>query len=63
MLDKTKMDRINVLARASKERELSESEKTEQAELRSEYLKAFRKSFKEQLERIEVVDGDEQLPS
>ena len=59
MLEKDKMDRINVLARAAKVRELSASEKAEQASLRSEYLKEFRKSFKAQLDKIEVVDGDE----
>ena len=56
------MHRINVLARASKERDLSEDEKSEQATLRTEYLKKFRESFKAQLEKIEVVDGDEQPP-
>ena len=60
MLEKDKMDRINTLARASKERALSESEKAEQNKLRSEYLKKFRESFKAQLDNIEVVDDGSQ---
>jgi len=63
MLEKHKMDRINELARASKERRLSEEERFEQAELRAEYLEKFREGFKAQLEQIEIVDGDECKPS
>ena len=58
MLDKPKMDRINELARASKERDLDEDERAEQAALRAEYLARFRESFSAQLESIELVDGD-----
>ena len=57
MLEKKKIDRINELARASKVRELDESEKAEQAALRKEYLENFRAGFKAQLEQIEIVDG------
>ena len=60
MLEKEKMNRINELARTSKERELHEHEKAEQAGLRTEYLDAFRKNFKEQLDCIELVDGEEE---
>lgn len=56
MLPKEKIDRINELARASKERELTESEKLEQQGLREQYIKSFRKSFTEQLKNIEIVD-------
>ena len=59
MLEKHKMNRINELARASKERELHEHEKAEQAGLRAEYLKAFRENFKAHLECIEIVDDTE----
>ena len=62
MLDKRKMDRINELARASKERELDEAEKAEQAALRAEYLAKFRESFRTQLENIELVDDDAESP-
>ena len=56
MLEKQKMDRINELARASKERALDEAEKAEQAALRAEYLEKFRSSFRAQLEQIEIVE-------
>ena len=61
MLEKQKMNRINELARAAKERPLSESELEEQAALRLEYLEAFRSSFKNQLDNITIVDGDDEV--
>ena len=45
-MDKVKIDRINELARISKERELNEEEKREQAELRAEYLAYVRKQLR-----------------
>lgn len=56
MLSKEKINRINQLARASKTRQLTEAEKLEQVKLREEYIRAFRKSFRKQLENIEIVD-------
>ena len=56
MLEKEKMNRINELARASKERALEEHEKTEQDALRVEYLKKFRENFKAHLDNIEIKD-------
>lgn len=50
------MERLNALARKKKVEELTESEKLEQETLRVEYLKAFRESFKRQLDSIEIVD-------
>lgn len=44
-MEKEKIDRINFLARKSKETELSAEEKEEQAALRAEYLAEFRASF------------------
>ena len=41
-MEKIKVDRINELARLSKERELTEEEKNEQAKLRKEYLDEVR---------------------
>lgn len=58
MISKEKLDRINYLARKSKETELTEEEKLEQKNLRQEYLDAFRENFKKQLENIEIVDED-----
>jgi len=56
MLEKEKMNRINELARAKKERELNEDEKTEQAALRAEYLEKFRANFRAHLDNIKIVD-------
>ena len=56
MLSKEKLDRINYLARKSKNEGLTVEEKNEQKVLREEYLKVFRENFKKQLENIEFVD-------
>ena len=45
-MDKVKVERINELARLSKERELTEEEKKEQAELRAEYISEFRRTLR-----------------
>ena len=45
-MDKIKVDRINELARLSKERELTEEEKSEQAALRKEYIEEFRRTLR-----------------
>ncbi len=57
MLSKEKLDRLNFLARKAKDKGLSEQEKKEQQELRQEYLKNFRESFRKQLDSIEIVDN------
>lgn len=44
-MEKEKINRINELAKASKERTLSEDELAEQAALRKEYIAEFRASF------------------
>ena len=41
-MEKIKVDRINELARISKNRELTEAEKQEQKLLRDEYIKEYR---------------------
>jgi uncharacterized protein YnzC (UPF0291/DUF896 family) len=56
MLSKEKIQRINFLAKKSKTEMLSETEKKEQAQLRKEYLENLRKSVKNQLDNIEIVD-------
>lgn len=50
------LNRINELAKIAKERELTPPELVERNELRQEYLKMFRASFKQQLMGIKVVD-------
>ena len=45
-MEKQKIDRINELGRLAKERELTEEEKKEQAELRAEYISEFRRTLR-----------------
>jgi uncharacterized protein YnzC (UPF0291/DUF896 family) len=56
MLSKDKLQRINELSKKSKTVGLSPAEKTEQKQLREEYLKVFRKSFKQDLHGVTFVD-------
>lgn len=56
MLEEKKMQRINELAKKKKNEGLSPEETAEQKSLREEYLKSFRKSFRNQLENIEWTD-------
>lgn len=56
MLDQEKIQRINELAKKKKESGLTSVEKAEQQQLREEYLKTFRKSFRRQLDSIEWTD-------
>ncbi|SDN30815.1 DUF896 domain-containing protein [Alkalicoccus daliensis] len=58
MISKDKLDRINILARKSKSEGLSLREQKEQKELRKEYLKNVRSSFKNQLSSVKVVDEE-----
>lgn len=55
-MDQSKIDRINELSRKSKSVGLTEEEKLEQAELRKEYVAAFKASLVSQLENTYVVD-------
>ena len=55
-MDKMKIERINALAKKAKTDGLSDAEKEEQAKLRAEYIAQIRKSFRAQLENIEIVD-------
>ena len=45
-MEKVKVDRINELARLSKERELTPEETKERDELRREYLAEFRRQLR-----------------
>lgn len=56
MLIKEKIERINELAHKKKIAILTDEEQDEQLALRAEYLDAFRKSFRKQLDSIEIVD-------
>jgi uncharacterized protein YnzC (UPF0291/DUF896 family) len=59
MLSKEKLDRINFLANKKKSEGLTADEEKEQKELRKEYLANFRKSFRNQLDNIEIVDPED----
>lgn len=50
--------RINELFRKKKSVGLTESELAEQYELRQIYLKAIKRSLRDQLNQIEIVDGE-----
>lgn len=52
-MEKSKIERINVLAKKSRELGLSDEEKKEQAELRKEYIASIRANFRSTLESIE----------
>lgn len=58
-MEKEKLNRINELARLSKERALTEQEKSEQAALRQEYINEIRLSFGAMLDNtvIQYPDG------
>ena len=45
-MEKVKVDRINELARISKQRALTEEEKAEQKSLREEYMAEFRRAMR-----------------
>ena len=61
-MEKIKIDRINELARASKERELTAEEKAEQKALREEYVLEFRAQFRGILSNtvVQYPDGSRQ---
>ena len=58
-MEKVKLNRINELARLSKERALNDEEKAEQAALRQEYINEIRLSFGAMLDNtvIQYPDG------
>ena len=55
-MDKAKIERINYLARQSRERELTAEEKQEQTTLRNEYRASFKRGLMSELNRVYVVD-------
>lgn len=60
----TLLVRINELAHKNKKEGLNDAEKAERADLRQQYLKLFRQSFKSQVEMMQVYDksGKEVTP-
>ena len=57
-MDQKKIDRINELARKAKEQELTPEEAEERAQLRAEYVAAFKRNLVASLESIRVVDDE-----
>ncbi|MBQ6151414.1 MAG: DUF896 domain-containing protein [Mogibacterium sp.] len=55
-MEKSKINRINELARKSKAEGLTDAEKAEQHDLRQEFLDEIRSDVKASLESIEIVD-------
>ena len=60
LMEKAKLDRINELAHKKKAEGLTETEKTEQHQLRQEFLAEIRADVRASLESIEIVDEIEQ---
>ena len=52
------IERINALAKKSREEGLTEAEKEEQAKLRKEYIKGFRQGLENTLENVYIMDED-----
>lgn len=57
-MDPKLLERINELARKSKETPLSEEEKAEQARLRAEYIKEYRATLRGILENTVIQRPD-----
>ena len=58
MLPEDKIARINELAAKKKAGELTDAEVQERHELQQEYLAAFRKSFKADIENLTILDAE-----
>lgn len=56
MLEKSRLDRINELAKKAKTEGLTTEEKQEQAQLRKEYIEKFRENFTGHLKKIKFVE-------
>ncbi len=60
-MDKSKIDRINELARIKKERGLSAEELNEQAALRREYIDEFKQNVHATLKNVRIQNEDGSL--
>ncbi len=58
VIEESRLDRINELARKAKTVGLTDEEKAERQVLRREYLKGFRRNFESQLNRIQILEPD-----
>lgn len=57
-MEQAKMERISELTRISRERELTNAERSERERLRAEYLEDWRKGAKQTLENTYVIGPD-----
>lgn len=57
-MDEKKIARINELYRKSKGEGLTDAELREQALLRREYIEAFRRNLRSQLDQIDIKEAD-----
>lgn len=57
-MEQAKKDRISELTRISRERELTEAEKTEREVLRAEYLSEWREGVKQTLDNTYIQRPD-----
>jgi len=57
-MDDQKIKRINELYHKAKETGLSNQEKEEQKTLRQEYVSAFRRNLRSQLDNIDIEEAD-----
>ena len=57
-MDDNKINRINELYHKSKNEGLTHEEKEEQGKLRQEYVSAFRKNLRAQLDNIDIKEED-----
>ncbi|MEE1247073.1 MAG: DUF896 domain-containing protein [Acutalibacteraceae bacterium] len=55
-MDEKRIARINELAAKSRTEGLTEEEKSEQAQLRAEYIAAYKQSLIGHLENVRIVD-------
>ena len=55
-MDEKRISRINELAAKSRAEGLTEEEKNEQAQLRSEYIASYKQSLIGHLENVRIVD-------
>ncbi|ANE47870.1 hypothetical protein SY83_17995 [Paenibacillus swuensis] len=53
--------RINELSRKQKKEGLTPEETAEQKQLRDQYINGFKRSLRNQLENITLVDGEDQI--
>ena len=57
-MDEKMIARINELAKKSKTEGLNEAELKEPAQLRKEYIEAFRRNLRGQLDNIDIKEAD-----